>query len=392
MDAAKQVRFRIQRYNPENGADPYVDEFVIPVTRGMTVLDGLFYIKENLDSSLAFRSSCRMAICGSCAMLINNFPHLACHTQIEELKASTLELEPVPNYPVIKDLVVDLAPLFEKHKAIKPYLIRSEAGEMETPSAEFLQTPQELEAFGDRFGFEPAGLVYASRMAAKVDSAGLQDGYQIYHHAFVFTGDGAWAVIQQGMNEATRWARRYHWLSSTVEDFVCEPHSAVCSDHRGGVRLNVVAEEAGQSREVSTQVAGERPEALVKELKRLQSLELPGRHHLEVGDIHPDKLARIFLKTYENPPPDFERLLGMEGVGPKTIRALALIAELVYGAKASVRDPARFSFAHGGKDGHPYPVDRRTYDRSIEVLRTAVSRAKLGRREKLEALRRLATV
>jgi hypothetical protein len=254
------------------------------------------------------------------------------------------------------------------------------------------KTPQELEAFGERFGFEPAGLVYASRMSAKVDSAGLQDGYQIYHHTFLFTGDGAWTVVQQGMNEATRWARRYHWISSTVEDFVCEPHSAVCSDQRGDVHLNMVAEEAGQSRQVSTQVAGERPEALVKELKRLQSLELPGRHHLEVGDIHPDKLARIFLKTYENPPSDFERLLGMEGVGAKTIRALALISELVYGAKASVRDPARFSFAHGGKDGHPYPVDRGTYDRSIEVLRAAVSRAKLGRREKLEALRRLATV
>jgi hypothetical protein len=254
------------------------------------------------------------------------------------------------------------------------------------------RTPQELETFGERFGFEPAPLVHASRMSAKVDSAGLQDGYQIYHHTFVFTADGVWTVIQQGMNEATRWARRYHWLSSTVEDFVCEPHSAICSDQRGGVRLNMVAEEAGQSRQVSAQVAGERPETLVKELKRLQSVELPGRHHLEASDIHPDKLARTFLKTYENPPPNFERLLGTEGVGPKTIRALALIAELVHGAKASVRDPARFSFAHGGKDGHPYPVDRRTYDRSIEVLRTAVSRAKLGRREKLEALRRLATV
>jgi hypothetical protein len=229
-------------------------------------------------------------------------------------------------------------------------------------------------------------------MSAKVDSAGLQDGYQIYHHSFVFTDDGTWTVIQQGMNEATRWARRYHWLSSAVEDFVCEPHSAICSDHRGDIRLNMVAEEAGQSREVSAQVAGDKPETLVKELKRMQSLELPARHSVELSDIHPDKLSRIFLKTYENPPSDFERLLGTEGVGAKTIRALALVAELVHGAKASVRDPARFSFAHGGKDGHPYPVDRRTYDRSIEVLRAAVSRAKLGRREKLDALRRLAAV
>jgi hypothetical protein len=253
------------------------------------------------------------------------------------------------------------------------------------------KTPQELELFGDRFGFEPAGLVYASRMAAKVDSAALQDGYQLYHHTFVFSGDGAWTVIQQGMNETTRWARRYHWLSSAVDDFVCEPHKAICSDGRGVV-LNMVAEESDRCRDLSAELAGQNPDKLVGELKRLQTLELPQRHHLEVSDIHPDKLAKIFLKTYERQPEDFERLLGMEGVGAKTIRALALVSELVYGAKASVRDPARFSFAHGGKDGHPYPVDRRTYDRSIEALRSAVERAKLGQREKLEALRRLAAL
>ncbi|KPK47111.1 MAG: hypothetical protein AMJ77_04165 [Dehalococcoidia bacterium SM23_28_2] len=253
------------------------------------------------------------------------------------------------------------------------------------------KTPGEIEFFGDRFGFQPSGLVYASRMAAKVDSSALQDGYQLYHHTFVFGGDGAWAVIQQGMNEATRWARRYHWLSSEVEDFVCEPHKAICSDERGVV-LNMVAEESDQCRDLSTELAGQNPDRLVGELKRLQALEMPEHHDVRLSDIHPDKLARIFLKTYERQPEDFERLLGMEGVGAKTIRALALVSELVYGAKASVRDPARFSFAHGGKDGHPYPVDRRTYDRSIEALRAAVERAKLGQREKLEALRRLAAV
>ncbi len=253
------------------------------------------------------------------------------------------------------------------------------------------KTPQELELFGDRFGFESAGLIYASRMAAKVDSAALQDGYQLYHHTFVFSGDGAWTVIQQGMNEATRWARRYHWLSSDVDDFVCEPHKAICSDGRGVV-LNMVAEESDRCRDLSAELAGQNPDKLVGELKRLQTLEMPARHHLQPSDIHPDKLARIFLKTYERQPQDFEHLLGMEGVGAKTIRALALVSELVYGARASVRDPARFSFAHGGKDGQPYPVDRATYDRSIEALRAAVERAKLGRREKLEALRRLAAV
>jgi hypothetical protein len=254
------------------------------------------------------------------------------------------------------------------------------------------RTPAEVETFAERFGFLPEPLVYASRMAAKVDSAALQDGYQLYHHTFIFVPQGAWTVVQQGMNEATRYARRYHWLSSEFEDFVCEPHKAICSEGRGDVRLNMVAQEADDCRQMSARLAGEPPEMLVRELKRLQELELPARHHLDLSDIHPDKLARIFLRTYEQPPADFERLLGTEGVGAKSIRALALVSELVYGAKASVRDPARFSFAHGGKDGHPYPVDRETYDRTIEALRAAVERAKLGQREKLDALRRLAAV
>ena len=254
------------------------------------------------------------------------------------------------------------------------------------------RTPAEVEVFAERFGFLPAPLVYASRMAAKVDSAALQDGYQIYHHTFIFVPDGHWTVVQQGMNEATRYARRYHWLSSDLDDFVCEPHKAICSDGCGDVRLNMVAHEADACRQMSACLAGEPPETLVRELKRLQALELPARHHLDLSDIHPDKLARIFLRTYEQPPADFEQLLGTEGVGAKSVRALALVSELVYGAKASVRDPARFSFAHGGKDGHPYPVDRETYDRTIEALRAAVERARLGQREKLDALRRLAAV
>ena len=129
METFKEIRFKIQRYDPEKGAPPHMDEFIVPITRGMTVLEGLLYIKEQMDNSLAFRSSCRMSICGSCAMLINSFPHLACHTQIEELEADTIQIKPLPNYAVIKDLVIDLTPLFEKHKSIKPYLIRPEGEE-----------------------------------------------------------------------------------------------------------------------------------------------------------------------------------------------------------------------------------------------------------------------
>ncbi|MCH7761681.1 DUF763 domain-containing protein [candidate division TA06 bacterium] len=150
-------------------------------------------------------------------------------------------------------------------------------------------------------------------------------------------------------------------------DFVCEPHSAICSEQRGEKILNMVAGESGESRKISTELSHEKPEHLLKELKKLQSLDLPTHHEVLLEDIHPDRLKKIFLKTYEHQPENFETLMGMEGVGPKTIRALSLIAELVYGVPASHRDPARYAFAHGGKDGHPYPVDRENYDRSIQI-------------------------
>lgn len=251
------------------------------------------------------------------------------------------------------------------------------------------KTPQEIEGWGPELKIDPKKLIYASRLSAKVDSSALQDGYQIYHHLFVFDREGRWAVVQQGMNEQSRYARRYHWLSLQVQDFVEEPHAAICSERRGEV-LNLVARESGEARTASSELARERPERLTRELERLQELSLPPRHRLLLQDIHPERLEKIFIKTHERQPAGFEELLGMKGVGPKTVRALALLGELIYGAKIDWRDPARYSFAHGGKDGHPYPVDRRGYDRTISALRKAVSSTKLGRREKLEALKRLA--
>jgi len=253
------------------------------------------------------------------------------------------------------------------------------------------KTPQEITRTADRLSVEPSPLVYASRMAAKVDSAALQDGYQLYHHTFLWTPGGEWAVVQQGMNEANRYARRYHWLSSDVSSFVVEPHKAIISED-GAEVLNMVAREAEQCRDVSAALTHDPPDAAIREIKRLQELQLPPEHHIRLAGIHAEHLEKTLAKAYEANPQDFEQLLGVEGVGPKTIRALALIADLVYGAKASFRDPARFSFAHGGKDGHPYPVDRETYDRSVDVLRRAVSRARLGHTDKLQALRRLASV
>ncbi len=256
------------------------------------------------------------------------------------------------------------------------------------------KTPAEIIAYGEGHTIAaPADrLVYASKLSAKVDNTAVQDGYQLYHHSFFFTQSGNWAVVQQGMNEQNGWARRYHWLSTAVEDFVNEPHAAICSDQRGQLTLNMVAAESDESRKAAALLAAEPPDKLAGELRRAQELELPGRHWIIPADIRPESFERTLAKAYENPPADFEALLGTQGVGPKTIRALALIADLLYGAKPSFRDPATFSFAHGGKDGIPYPVDRPTYDRSIEVLRQAVDRAKLNDRDRLDALRRLARV
>jgi hypothetical protein len=229
-------------------------------------------------------------------------------------------------------------------------------------------------------------LVYASKLSAKVDNTAVQDGYQLYHHCIFFTPAGEWAVVQQGMNEGTGWARRYHWLSSGVEDFVCEPHAAICSERRGQRVLNLVAEESQEARRASALLAAEPPNRLARELSRAHELDLPGRHHIIGADIRPESFERTLASVHEAPPSNFEGLLSRRGVGPKTIRALALIADLLYGAKASLRDPAAFSFAHGGKDGIPYPVDRATYDRSIEILREAVNRAKVADPERLRAL------
>ena len=253
------------------------------------------------------------------------------------------------------------------------------------------KTPGEIEAAAASgvLAADPQALVSASRMAAKVDSAGLQDGYQIYHHTFFFTPAGKWAVVQQGMNDRNRKARRYHWLSDTLRDYVVEPHQAIAAQAPGTSVLNLVARESILAQGVITELAQERPDRTLARLVRLKELVMPTRHAVELRDIHPENLSKIFLTTYERQPADFATLLSLPGVGPKTIRALALIAELVYDSPASRSDPALFSYAHGGKDGFPYPVDRETYDGNIEILRQAVLQAKVGRSERLDALKRL---
>jgi hypothetical protein len=243
------------------------------------------------------------------------------------------------------------------------------------------KTPAEIASACERIGRDPEPLVYASRISAKVDNSAVQDGYQLYHHSFVFTAAGQWCIVQQGMSDKTSMARRYHWLSDNLTSYVNEPHAAVCCDAPAQT-LNLVAAESGGVRAACATLAAQKPETTLLEMRR--------GHAVTLSDINPRYLHKILLRTYETAPTDFESLLGIEGVGAKTLRALALTSELIYGTRASLRDPARYAFAHGGKDGTPFPVDHATYDRTIEVMGKALNAAKIARNEKLAAFRRLA--
>jgi uncharacterized protein len=267
------------------------------------------------------------------------------------------------------------------------------------------KTPGEIVERCDQLSMDPGPLVYASRMAAKVDSAAVQDGYELYHHTFFFTRTGHWSVVQQGMSDETGTARRYHWLSESLESFVSEPHLAICSDTRVPT-LNLVAEEHDGIRQASVELATGSPDRVLevvrqgsRELFSLPfeahvppdplSLDLPARHALMLEDVDPRRLHTVLLSTYDRAPENFEVLLGLEGVGARTLRALALVSEVIWGTPASTRDPARFAFAHGGKDGTPFPVDRATYDTTIDTLHHAMAKAHVDRSEKVNALKRL---
>ena len=272
------------------------------------------------------------------------------------------------------------------------------------------RTPDQIADAASRLGIAGGDrLVYASRMSAKVDSAAVQDGYQIYHHSFFLSPRGAWCVVQQGMNDAAGYARRYHWLGETVSDFVCEPHNAVEDLDATAVLpddlplLNMVASEADASRKASAALVREKIDWLLGEVERLTegpTLFAPAHHPVLPQDVNRDHLRKAVTLAHERNPQDFESLLGTREVGPVTVRSLALLAEVIYNAPASHRDPAEasrrkwadYSYAHGGKDGTPFPVDRKTYDRNIEVLLSAVRRSRVGDVEKTEALKRLARV
>lgn len=251
-------------------------------------------------------------------------------------------------------------------------------------------TPQEIERLTDKhaLAIDPQEMIYASKMSAKVDSAAVQDGYQIYHHCFIFTSSGKWAVIQQGMNDSTVQARRYHWLSSEMNDFTVEPQAAICCDSRGSA-LNFVSKENAVIRQTSCELLQMAPQKLVSEIEMMrnscQTLKLPRGHAIPRTSY----LNKSLYAAYEQHPADFEQLLQIQGVGPGTLRALCLVAEVAYGVKASHSDPVRYAFAHGGKDGFPFPVNEADIENSYTVLNKALRRARAGHSDQLRALKNL---
>src|SRR5882724_10945822 len=249
-------------------------------------------------------------------------------------------------------------------------------------------TPQELRMIAERRGFDGEGLVRTSRLTARIDNNAIADGFQIYLHSFVVTAGGEWAVVQQGLNDRSGMARRYHWHSASVRDFVAEPHTGIVGENQG-VILNLVDARARQAQAALLDIARENPETT---LSTARHLRLPRHHEVRADNINLKRLGAVLAVAHERDLHDFAELLLLENLGPRTLQSLALVAEVVHGAPARFSDPARFSFAHGGKDRHPFPVPLKTYDESLNFLRTSLDAAKLGgenKRDKLDGFRRL---
>jgi hypothetical protein len=268
------------------------------------------------------------------------------------------------------------------------------------------RTPHELRDIGARVGFDGAALATASRLVAKVDSAAVQDGFDLYLHGFIVTDDGHWAVVQQGMNGDRRQARRYHWLSEGLASFVDAPHTAIAGEPQGEI-VNLVDRRAEPSRRGQLDLlASLGPDRLVREVHRLSAagdapaaappvqpslphLVMPAHHDVRAGDVNLRRLHATLAAAADAGPKDFGELLLSPGIGARTVRSLAMAAEVVHGTPYRFADPARVSLAHGGKDRHPFPVPLTVYDQTIRVLKTAVAKARLGRDEELAALKRL---
>ncbi len=246
-------------------------------------------------------------------------------------------------------------------------------------------TPNELRSLAERGGFDADALVRTSRLTARIDNNAIADGFQIYLHSFVLSDKGEWAVVQQGLNDANGLARRYHWHSTSVRDFVNEPHTAIFGENQGTI-MNLVDSRADRAQTALLEIANDHPEKTLNEARHLQ---LPSHHDVRAKNVDLKRLGAVLAVAYERGLHDFAELLLLEKLGPRTLQSLALVAEVVHGAPSRFNDPARFAFAHGGKDGHPHPVPLKTYDESLHFLRNTLNAAKVGHTEKLDGFRRL---
>jgi hypothetical protein len=247
------------------------------------------------------------------------------------------------------------------------------------------KTPQELETYAERTGLDGNVLARSSRLAARVDNNAIQDGFQLYLHSFVIASDGEWTIIQQGMNPDSAMARRYHWHSSSVRDFVSEPHTGIVGEHQGMI-VNLVDARSKPAQQAMLETVRGNPGDNLEDIRRLV---MPAHHEVRSDNVDLHRLGAVLALAHERELSDFASLLLVEGLGPRTLQSLALVAEVIHGAPTRFSDPARFSFAHGGKDGHPFPVPLKTYDETISFMRRSLEAAKLGHSEKIDGMRRL---
>lgn len=258
-------------------------------------------------------------------------------------------------------------------------------------------TPNGIRHAGDTFGFKDSkieDMVNASKLTAKIDNSCIQDGYTLYQHSFFITEKGDWAVVQQGLNGENRYARRYHWMSDGFDEFLEDPHSGISCDIKNPESLNMADKQSKEAQKISVDLINDNPAHLRQYFKRkdnqmlLTDFTMPQHHPVLDSDLS-DKEYEVLRAAWEIQPESYEELILLQGIGPKKIRALALISDLVYGKPASWRDPVKYSFTHGGKDGFPYPVDREVYDNSIKTIREAIEEAKIKKDEKIKAIKRL---
>ena len=247
------------------------------------------------------------------------------------------------------------------------------------------KTPEELLSLADKTGLNGDELVYASKLSAKIDNTAIQDGFQLYLHSFIVSDEGEWAVVQQGMNDANGMARRYHWHSLQLQSYINDPHAFIYGKNQG-VILNLTDSKAASARDQMVEIVKENAATAIT---RIEKLIMPAHHDVRAKDVNLKRLGALLALAYESNPENFESLLMLSGVGPRTIQSLALVSEIVHGTETRFTDPARFSFAHGGKDGHPFPVPTKVYDETIEILKQSVEKAKLGDNDKKEAIKNL---